>query len=576
MYDLINFTTVASQSFHQSLLVWLFSVFSILLVFSFIPSFIRNLKISLPTIEVSQLRLYLASILLLIILASIYWYFDERIVNIPDPVIPFIFYVLFLSSLYNLKVTIPTALFTSIFVIYYCYEPRYFAYVNLSLLSISYTVVGVIASVVSGYIIRSYNHLLITNLGYLRENLVKVGQERSILEHLHQASLALSSSELNLNHVLRIMAEESRRLIGSDTVGILLKTNSQAGSLVNIYHLGKILKTHNQINLFANYLLTVAKQRHNQTFEIRIRDLRIKNLAISYFSGVNRILVAPIATQNKLRGLLFLTNNPRRQYFNSSDHKKLKLFTNYSAFAVDNAQHHEDLKILIKARDQLSSVVAHELKTPLTTIKLCTELLLHNANNVNQKAKFIEKLMTIDQETDKITMLSNSLLDFYRILTGKLVLNLSLFNLAEFCQQKIAIMQSIYPHHQISYQSNLGNLVIRADKLRLDEVLTNLINNAVKYSRPGSSVKVQLANNDQTIQLTVQDRGIGIPPNKAKHIFDAFYQAKNSTSNTQDSAGLGLGLYISKEIISSHHGKIWFESQEKKGTTFFVSLPKGN
>lgn len=227
----------------------------------------------------------------------------------------------------------------------------------------------------------------------------------------------------------------------------------------------------------------------------------------------------------------------------------------------------EDLDLLIKARDQFTAVAAHELKTPLTTISLYSQVL--NKQYKNEKASKVlqNSVQTITRETDKLTYMINDLLDFSRFQNKKFKLNRENLNLMQLCRERVHVVQSLYPDHRYIFRPKTGSATMYADRLALDRVLTNLLTNAGKYSHPKSTVEVALKKNPKEFIISVKDKGIGIDKNYLVHLFEPFYQVENGKK------GLGLGLHIAQSIVKMHGGSIWVESTLGKGSTFFVSLP---
>ncbi|RYZ31223.1 MAG: histidine kinase, partial [Sphingobacteriales bacterium] len=171
---------------------------------------------------------------------------------------------------------------------------------------------------------------------------------------------------------------------------------------------------------------------------------------------------------------------------------------------------------------------------------------------------------------DKLARLISELLDVSKIQSGQLVLNVQPFKLEELLLETTNAMQLVFPSHQIINQVTGTDFEIRADQPRVEQVLINLLSNAVKYSAPGSRVLVDLHSSDTEYTVSVQDFGTGISDTEKESIFDRFYRAKDVSSNV---TGFGLGLYICKNIIDRHQGKIWAEPQTD-GTIFYFSLPK--
>lgn len=231
----------------------------------------------------------------------------------------------------------------------------------------------------------------------------------------------------------------------------------------------------------------------------------------------------------------------------------------------------EELRNLVRLRDQFTSEAAHELKTPLTTIKLYAQMIEKNARENKKQDDLEGKIAMIELEADKVTVLIDSLLDFSRLQSGKLKLQKELFNLSDLVRKRMKAMQEIWPDHRFVLKRLPKSVIIVGDQIRFDQVLTNLLSNAAKYSPKHTSIAIQIKRDGASYLLSVEDHGYGIPKSLQQHIFEPFYQMRDSEK--VGFSGLGLGLYICSEILSLQKGRISVESEEGKGSTFFVRFP---
>lgn len=245
-----------------------------------------------------------------------------------------------------------------------------------------------------------------------------------------------------------------------------------------------------------------------------------------------------------------------------------QLLHNALAKAREETMQQKHAAILLKEQDKQKStflnVVAHELKTPITIIRILTYRIMEQYKKSVEK----ETLQEMDGELERLTILVDDLLDISRIEKGKLLIEKKKINIARLIQQVVIRMQEISPQHRIIY-SFQKNVFIVVDELRIKQVLINLLANAIKHSQKQTSITVQLYETKNDITISVKDEGIGIDQKEQPFIFDMFYQVQDYFTK-----GFGLGLYISKEIIQQHEGKIWVESKKGKGSTFYFSLPK--
>jgi PAS domain S-box-containing protein len=213
------------------------------------------------------------------------------------------------------------------------------------------------------------------------------------------------------------------------------------------------------------------------------------------------------------------------------------------------------------------SMAAHELKTPVTTLKLLSQLHLAQFKKSGKDTISEEELELIDNELGRLTSLINDILDDQRLESGRMNLQLQQINLTQLINNIFHKLKSVTKNHKVA-TSLSPNIEVIADPNRLDQVITNLLINAVKYSLEGSKITIKLQIRGNKALFSIKDQGQGIPKGKQKLIFDRFYQINNLSGS-----GFGLGLYISKEIINLHKGKIWVESDFGKGSIFYFSLP---
>lgn len=233
--------------------------------------------------------------------------------------------------------------------------------------------------------------------------------------------------------------------------------------------------------------------------------------------------------------------------------------------AIEDITHQKELD---RRKDEFISMASHELKTPVATIKGLTQILKQYFNQDQKATYFLNKM---ENQTGKLTELVSDLLDVSKIQSGKLKLNKEKFDLEELIKDIAEDMRQTYEGHKI-YLLGKTPTAILADKYRLNQVLINLISNAIKFSPESDKVIINLTQDGKNVIVSVTDFGIGISKRDQKLVFESFFQAQNRIR--QSSAGLGLGLYISKQIIDRHRGKIWVSSEKGKGSIFSFKLPK--
>lgn len=226
-------------------------------------------------------------------------------------------------------------------------------------------------------------------------------------------------------------------------------------------------------------------------------------------------------------------------------------------------------KALERRRDEFISMASHELKTPVTSLKGYTQI-LHGRFRTRNDEEAFHMLDRMDVQLNKLTRLINDLLDVPRLQSGQLAYREEYFDLLILVQEIMENVQGMTKSHRLLLEGQASAPVF-GDRERVGQVLTNLLINAVKYSSHADKVLICIATEQERAVVSVQDFGIGIAEIHHKHLFERFYRADDADINTYP--GLGIGLYISHEIIKRHHGQMWFESRKGAGSTFSFSLP---
>jgi two-component system phosphate regulon sensor histidine kinase PhoR len=232
-----------------------------------------------------------------------------------------------------------------------------------------------------------------------------------------------------------------------------------------------------------------------------------------------------------------------------------------------------EIRRLERMKTEFVSAVSHELRTPLTSIKGFIATLLEDREGYFDAETRYEFYQIIDQETDRLRRLIEDLLNLSRIERGvALQPHWQRVDLAKVIDRVLTIQRSYTDKHQLIADIPAPLPIIVADEDKIDSVLTNLVNNAIKYSPNGGEIRVRAVREDNTVLISVQDQGIGIPKDKLTKIFEKFERV--DTKETRAAGGTGLGLYLVKHLVELHEGQIWAESEGPgKGSTFYVRLP---
>jgi two-component system CheB/CheR fusion protein len=225
-------------------------------------------------------------------------------------------------------------------------------------------------------------------------------------------------------------------------------------------------------------------------------------------------------------------------------------------------------KELMQRKDEFMSIASHELKTPITSIQGFLQLALKLAKKSqsgDQMLNFIEKA---NRQLVNLTSLVNDLLDVTKIQAGKMQFNYGQFNLKEMLEECIGDIQNTGKHEVLIEHAD--DVLVYADQHRIEQVVNNFLSNAIKYSPDHKKVIVFTAVAEGQLRLTVKDFGLGIPSDKTKQVFDRFFRVNDTSSMI---SGLGLGLYISSEIVQRHGGTIGVNSVINEGSEFWFQIP---
>jgi signal transduction histidine kinase len=240
-----------------------------------------------------------------------------------------------------------------------------------------------------------------------------------------------------------------------------------------------------------------------------------------------------------------------------------------------------ELEQLDRLKTQFLSMASHELRTPLTAVSGFMQIArrrmsrLSGATDVpaswrDEAKKADETLEMANRQSKKLARLIDELLDVSRLQQGRVEMRLAEIELAEVVREVAERMRLLSKGHEIETKIE-GAAPVVADRDRIEQVLENLVGNAIKYSPETGHIEMSLHVNGANALVSVRDEGIGVAPGEVEKIFGLFYRSPDPRADHV--GGLGLGLYISREIVSRHHGRLWAERNTGAGTTFHVTLP---
>jgi PAS domain S-box-containing protein len=286
-------------------------------------------------------------------------------------------------------------------------------------------------------------------------------------------------------------------------------------------------------------------------------------------AGFRSMLVVSLLARGQRLGALTLARTASGGPYSSLDLALAEDIARRAAVAIDNARLYEDAQNAIRARDGLIAVVSHDLRTPLATIAGVAEILSRSEASDEKRQKWVEALK---RSANWMKRLIEDLLDVARIEAGRFSIQKYPCSAGALLSEVFELMQPLAQQKalRLEVQAPHREYDLRCDRPRIMQVLSNLIGNAMKFTPEGGVIVVRVGAGDREVRFSVRDNGSGISADELPHIFERFWQARKT-----DRAGAGLGLAIAKGIVDAHRGKIWAESEQGKGSTFYFTLPLG-
>ena len=372
--------------------------------------------------------------------------------------------------------------------------------------------------------------------------------------------------KLNIQQILQKVIDATVHLIGAESGVFFYKTTDTDGE-TRIFSSGsgRIRVPYDEQRL--------TDPAFSSTQIIRVGDLRSNSVETIIGTGTagerNKLasyLEVPLFSKaGPVCGYLVF-GHPEPDRF-TSEHENLIVGISLQATAaLENARLYEEVSTLNAKKDEFIGMASHELKTPLTSMSGYLQILERQQKDEVGR-NFVRKTI---EKAGKLTALVSDLLDISKIEAGKLQLNKEPFDIRPLVDEAIELIQLSTTTHRITLETDVDCFLIEGDKQRIEQVIVNLLTNAIKYSPAANEVFVYLQKTDSGIRIGVRDTGIGIPKEKTSNIFSRFYRVEGLSPHM---SGLGIGLYITREIVERHHGKIWVESTEGAGSTFWFTLP---
>jgi PAS domain S-box-containing protein len=396
------------------------------------------------------------------------------------------------------------------------------------------------------------------------------------IQSVTEAALA----HLDLEKLLPELLDRIAEVLVVDTVAVLLVETDNEGVLVATAAKGieEEVEQGVRIPVGRGFAGRIAARRK----PVKLDDVQHADVMnpILKQKGIRSLLGVPLLIEGRVLGVLHVGTLHQR-HFTESDTQLLQIVADRISLAIDHARLFEtaqsarrdaDIAVeTLRARDEFLSVAAHELKTPLTGLRIASQSLLRSLdrNRAPSREVMERSLRSVDRQVERMSRLVTHLLDTVRLRNGALDLDRSLTSLTDLVTAVADGMRGVSTRHAIEVRSE-SDVWAEIDTLRYEQVVLNLLDNAMKYSPQGGTIEVDLSEQPSGVaRLVVRDHGIGVPAQHRAHLFERYYQAHGR----EHRSGMGLGLYISREIVERHGGRIAADFPIDGGTRVIVEVP---
>ena len=393
------------------------------------------------------------------------------------------------------------------------------------------------------------------------------------------------SEELHLEVTLQKIADATTQLCGAQ-FGIFLYRNSLSVSSESILSACSVnapdyLKDNASAfkKLISGKVIRLADLRENLHYRKALALTEVKD---GEDKQILSFMSIPVTSKSKeVIGCLFLGHSQPDVFTDEAEKMAIAVMAQ-ATVSLDNASLFQALLLANKEKgallqkaneqnfkkDEFLSIASHELKTPVTSMKGYLQILEKQIGRGNQ-ASFPDLIRKANKQVNKITHLVAELLNLSKLESGKLEYNFSMFNVGDVIADCISNLKNAEVKHTVRIFGD-KNCEVYGDRNRIEQVLINLMDNAVKYSPDANEVLIGLSQDKGFLKIEIRDFGPGISEEKLSLIFERYYRGEENSYTT---SGLGLGLYISSEIVKRHHGRIGVESEQGKGSTFWFVIP---
>ena len=399
------------------------------------------------------------------------------------------------------------------------------------------------------------------------------------LEYLSSVGQALSA-ELDLDKVVSLVTESARKVSKAAFGAFFYNVYNADGGSYTLYTIAGVPKEE-----FDKFPMPRKTAIFAPTFDgtgiVRSDDITkdpryglgpTKGMPEGHLAVCSYLAIPVISSSGRVLGGLFF-GHPEPGVFTDKEENLVAGLAAHAAVAIDNVQLYRETQNAIKARDEFLTIASHELKTPITSLKLQMQILARQIQKGDKEALLPENLVqmaeTSIRQTKQLTSLIDDMLDVARIETGRMEFDFENIDLTVLLKDSFAAFSSQLKDAGVAASMKCDEtLPVKVDSFRLEQVLTNLFSNALKYGG-GKPIEVRAWKHEDHAVIEVMDNGIGVGEEHLSKIFKRFERAISPKGIT----GLGLGLFISRQIVEAHGGTIGVQSVLGKGSTFTVKIP---
>jgi two-component system sensor histidine kinase KdpD len=389
-------------------------------------------------------------------------------------------------------------------------------------------------------------------------------------ETLYQLSVALIR-ESEVQGVQQAIVERVREVLNLTSCAVLVRTANDRFQVA--------ASAGEQMDFVDRGIASVARWSLDQNQQAGLDTSRAKIVPVGARSdrharSRHEMLFIPVRTRGAPDRVLVVVRERGQRRFDDEESQMLATFANQAAIAVERTllvEEHTRAEVLARSdelKSALLSAVSHDLRTPLASIKAAaTALLQPDFAWDDHEGKAL--LEAIDEEADRLNRLVTNLLDLSRIEGGQLNLALDWYDASALIAESLERCRPLLAEHDVSVELPEQDVLLEVDFVMITEVLSNLIENAAKYSPVGGAISISARLQGPMMEFSVRDEGVGVAPDEQARIFDKFYRVESKYRPT----GSGMGLAISRGFVEAHGGRIWVRSNPERGSTFSFTVP---